>query len=129
MEDYFKQITIEINSCLEQIFYLRIDLNINEIEIYYLNKEGRKQKELYFLGEEGVKKLKQVMSKDVLGRLSNQLFEREPYSEENNKWMLTGNDNLSVEGSYYLPKELKKIVECVTRLMGKNKFSLEIQEY
>ena len=45
MEDYFKQITIEINSYLEQIFYLRIDLNINEIEIYYLNKEGRKQKD------------------------------------------------------------------------------------
>ena len=40
MEDYFKQITIEINSYLEQIFYLRIDLNINEIEIYYLNKEN-----------------------------------------------------------------------------------------
>ena len=104
MEDYFKQITIEINSYLEQIFYLRIDLNINEIEIYYLNKEGRKQKELYFLGEEGVKKLKQVMSKDVLGRLSNQLFEREPHFADNNNFRSFGFEDISGEGRCYLRK-------------------------
>ncbi|MEG0855183.1 MAG: hypothetical protein RSG52_01765 [Terrisporobacter sp.] len=127
IEEYYKQITIEVKTYyLEQILYLRVDLNINEIEIFYINNENTKQRELYFLGNDDIEKLKNIMGKDVLGRLNNQIFENESSSEEPNKWTLSGSDNLSAEGSYFLPRELKKVLECIIRILGKNKFNSQI---
>lgn len=130
MDNYYKQITIEINTCyLEQILYLRIDLNINEIEIYYLDNNEEKRKELYFLGEDDIIKLKYVMNKDILDRLNNQIFENDCVDDKSNMWIINGNDNLSVKGRSYLPKEIKKVIDCVLRIVGKKKFSNKIKEY